>query len=169
MKKKPDFLQKNMQVHLQFNEIKNDDIRSRGSFRQVLHAVKNLNKYDFYIILCITNSYKESKKQIVFELKNIFKNLDIIIDDKNIKINECWEKTVNIEKTEENNEKLDCQNSRILTTKGIYTCPFLANDYRGRMGTDFSNYSKKVQLETDFCITCIKNKEQMFAIDKNIF
>ncbi len=152
-----------------YNEIKNDDIRSRGSFRQVLHAVKNLNKYDFYIILCITNSYKESKKQIVFELKNIFKNLDIIIDDKNIKINECWEKTVNIEKTEENNEKLDCQNSRILTTKGIYTCPFLANDYRGRMGTDFSNYSKKVQLETDFCITCIKNKEQMFAIDKNIF
>jgi len=152
-----------------YNEIKNDDIRSRGSFRQILHAVKNLNKYDFYIILCITNYYKESKKQIILELKKLFKNLDIVIDDKNIKINEFWEKKDNVEKIEGKYDKLDCRNSRILTAKGIYTCPFLANDYRGRMGTDFSNYSKKVPLETDFCMTCIKNKEHMFAIDKNLF
>jgi len=152
-----------------YNEIKNDDIRSRGSFRQVIHAVKYLNKYDFNIILCITNFYKESKKQLISEFIKIFENMNIKFDNKNFKINEWWEPVNNIEILEKNSQKLDCQNSRILTSKGIYACTFLANDYRGRMGTDFSNYSKKVQLETSFCLNCLKNKEQMFAIDKNLF
>lgn len=152
-----------------YNEIKNDNIRSRGSFRQVLHAVKHLSKYDFYIILCITNFYKEDKKQIQSEFMKIFKNININLDDKNIKINEWWDNSDNTEISDNFSENLDCHNSRILTARGVYSCPFLANDYRGRMGTDFSNYSKKVPLETNFCTTCIKNKEQMFAINKTIF
>lgn len=152
-----------------YNEIKNDDIRSRGSFRQVIHAVKYLNKYDFYIILCITNFYKEDKKQLISEFIKIFENMNIKIENKNIKINEWWENIDNFEISDTNFEKLDCSNSRILTSKGVYTCPFLANDYRGRMGTDFTNYSKKVPLETSFCMNCLKNKEQMFAIDKSLF
>ena len=60
---------------------------------------------------------------------------------------------------------LDCMTSRTLTANGIFACPFLANDYRGRCGSDFSNYSKTVRLETPFCATCIKNKEKMFSID----
>ncbi len=152
-----------------YNEIKNDEMRSRGSFRQVLHAVKHLNKYDFYIVLCITNFYKENNKQITEELTKIFKNIDIVLNDKNIKINEPWQKSNSTEDLSTINGTIDCKNSRILTNKGVYSCPFLANDYRGRTGSNFTDYSKKVSLETDFCNTCIKNKEQMFAITKNLF
>ena len=152
-----------------FNELKNDEVRSRGSFRQVIHAIKNLNKYDFYIILCITNYYKEPKKQMLTEFLKVLENTGIHMEQDNIKINEFWQKSNTQEDLQEIKGSLDCENSRILTSKGIYTCPFLANDYRGRMGSDFSNYSKRIPLETNCCMTCIKNKEQMFAINKNLF
>jgi len=152
-----------------FNELKNDETRSRGSFRQVIHAIKNLNKYDFYIILCITNYYKEPQKEIIAEFINLFENAGIKMEFENFKINEFWQKSNITEEIPKIKGSLDCENSRILTDKGIYTCPFLANDYRGRMGSDFKNYAKKVPLETDFCMTCIKNKNQMFAIDKTLF
>ena len=152
-----------------YNEIKNDDVRSRGSYRQIMHAVKNLNKYDFFIVLCITNYYKESKKQILNEFIQIFENMNIKISDKNIKINEFYEKKELLSDFDFQTDNLDCKNSRILTSKGLYTCPFLANDYRGRVGNDLNNYSKKILIETNFCVTCVKNKEQMFAINKNLF
>ena len=152
-----------------YNEIKNDDVRSRGSYRQIMHAVKNLNKYDFFIVLCITNYYKESKKQILNEFIQIFENMNIKISDKNIKINEFYEKKEVLSDFDFQTDNLDCKNSRILTSKGLYTCPFLANDYRGRVGNDLNNYSKKILIETNFCVTCVKNKEQMFAINKNLF
>ena len=65
----------------------------------------------------------------------------------------------------EDYNELDCQSGRILTEKGIYACPFLANDHRGRMGADFSDFGKKMYLETPFCQICAKNKEKVFSID----
>ena len=38
-----------------YNEVKSDDIRGRGTYRQVLHAVKSLIKYGFNPILCVTD------------------------------------------------------------------------------------------------------------------
>ena len=53
---------------------------------------------------------------------------------------------------------------RILTESGVYACPFLANDYRGRMGTSIKDYSKSIMAETDFCATCSKNNDYIFTI-----
>jgi hypothetical protein len=61
-------------------------------------------------------------------------------------------------------EKTDCMNGRILTKNGVYACPFLSNDYRGRMGLSFKDYSKSVTAETDFCATCSANNNWIFAI-----
>lgn len=146
-----------------FDEIKNDDLRTRGAFRQVLHAVKNLNKYDFDIIICITNYYKEDKKVLISELTKVFKKVDFEAQEYNFQINEYYDK-MNLPETNDY-KKLDCETGRVLTQKGIYVCPFLANDHRGRMGGDFKDYGKKVYLESDYCKVCAKNKEKMFSIN----
>ena len=65
--------------------------------------------------------------------------------------------------------RLDCEYGRILTKNGVYTCPFLANDYRGRCGSSLQDYTKRSSLETSFCNTCIKSKKQLFGIDFSKF
>ncbi len=151
-----------------FNELKNDDLRWRGSFRQILHATKNLVKYDFKVIFVVTNYYKESKKELINGFKNVFDNIDVAVEDWNFQINEFYDETSKSEITESTGS-LDCQTGRILTQKGVYVCPFLANDHRGRMGADFTDYGKKVYLETQFCVTCAKNKEKMFSLNNKLF
>ena len=51
-----------------------------------------------------------------------------------------------------------------LSENGIYSCPFLSNDYRGRVGSSFKNYSQSMTAETDFCATCSRNNNFMFTI-----
>ena len=60
--------------------------------------------------------------------------------------------------------KTDCMFGRTLGANGVYSCPFLSNDYRGRVGSSFKNFSESVNAETDFCATCSKNNNYMFTI-----
>ncbi len=152
-----------------YDEIKNDDIRGRGSYRQILHAAKTLSKYSFNPIFDITNYYKEDKKTLLTKFKIVFDNLNIQVEDYNFQVNEYFDKYSKEENFVQDYKNLDCMTGRILTEKGVYVCPFLANDYRGRMGTDFSDYSKKVCLETPYCAICAKNKENMFSINYKHF
>lgn len=150
-----------------YNEIKNDDIRGRGAYRQTLNAVKCLIKYNFNPIFSIVNYYNEDKKVLIGEFKKICQKIGFDVNDFNFQINEYYNKykasseTFDVEST----EKLDCKYGRILTQNGIYVCPFLANDHRGWMGTSLKDYSKKIYLETTYCQTCIKNKNKLFAIN----
>jgi AdoMet-dependent heme synthase len=149
-----------------YNEIKNDDIRWRGAYRQVISAIKSLIKYDFNPILNIVNYYKEDKKVLVNEFSEICKRIGFEVNDFNFQINEYYDKYKPITDTLklDKQDNLDCQNGRILTNKGIYVCPFLANDHRGRMGNDFKDFGKKMYLETSFCSICSRNKNKMFSI-----
>ena len=60
--------------------------------------------------------------------------------------------------------KTDCMYGRTLSQNGIYACPFLSNDYRGRVGSSLKDYSKTIMAETDYCATCSKNNNFMFTI-----
>ena len=60
--------------------------------------------------------------------------------------------------------KTDCMFGRTLGANGVFACPFLSNDYRGRVGSSFKNFSKNVTAETDFCATCSKNNNFIFTI-----
>lgn len=150
-----------------YNEIKNDDIRGRGAYRQTINAIKSLVKYNFNPILNIVNYYNEDKKVLRAEFEAVCDKIGFETGDFNFRINEHYNKykpiTENI--NQEKGVDSDCKNSRILTDKGVYVCPFLANDHRGRMGSDFKDYSKKMYLETDYCLTCAKNEKKMFSID----
>lgn len=152
-----------------YNEIKSDDIRGRGTYRQTINAIKCLIKYNFNPILCITDFYNEGKEKILDGFKPICEKIGFLATENNFKINQLYQKNDQNINFETKWEQLDCENSRILTTKGIYTCPFLANDHRGRSGSDFKNYTHKTILETDFCATCLKNKSQIFSIDFSKF
>lgn len=149
-----------------YNEIKNDDIRGRGAYRQTINAIKSLIKYNFNPILTIVNYYKEDEKVLITEFDKIFKKIGFEVTDFNFQINEYYNKYKPVStnfKLSDNN--FDCQTGRILTDKGIYVCPFLANDHRGRMGSDFRDFSRKMYMETDFCLTCTKNKNKMFGLN----
>ena len=152
-----------------YDEIKSDDIRGRGTYRQILHASKILVKYDFNPIFSVTNYYKLDKKELLTNFKRVFDNIVVRVEDCNFQINEFYNKYSKEDLIVEEYKNLDCQTGRILTEKGVYVCPFLANDHRGRMGADFTDYGKKMCLETPYCATCAKNKEKMFSINYKYF
>lgn len=150
-----------------YNEIKNDDIRGRGSYRQTINAIKSLVKYGFNPVLNIVNYYNEDRKILIEEFNKICTKIGFETNDFNFQINEYYNKYHPLTEMLELNEKadFDCKTGRILTEKGVYVCPFLANDHRGRMGASFRDYSKKMRLETNYCLTCAKNKNKLFGIN----
>lgn len=145
-----------------YDEIRNDDVRSRGSFRQNMYALKCLDKYEFTNIVSVANYYNEPDEVLIEEFKS--RLIDAGVENVVLQINK-WNDKNKVENIEDVSGELDCMSSRTLTANGVYSCPFLANDYRGRCGSDFTNFSKSVRLETSYCATCIKNKEKMLSVD----
>lgn len=152
-----------------YEEIKNDSVRSRGSYRVTLNAFKNLIKYDFNPILCVTNFYNEQPEKLRQEFKNLLRAFDFEARDCNIVINNYFDKNRKSEQSEAVPTKSDCQTGRILTTKGVWSCPFLTNDYRGRCGSDFTGFARHNSVETPFCDYCKKSNKEIFGIDYSLF
>ena len=129
-----------------YNELESDKVKYRGNYRQTIYALKTLSRYNFNSVL----SFNE-----------IFKTQEITNTDLQITVSHPDFEDENFAKP---SQKTDCMFGRTLCQNGIYTCPFLADDYRGRAGSSFKDYSKNVMAETDFCATCSKNNNYMFAI-----
>ncbi len=150
-----------------YDELKNDDVRSRGAYRQTLLALKSLAKYGFRPIITVTNFYNEDEKLLRQRVEELCRRVDYQVLKSHIKI------TNYVDKNSCNNgdfgelQSLDCEFGRILTINGIYVCPFLANDHRGRCGANLGDFSQKVVLESNFCENCTKNPEMFFGIDFN--
>lgn len=150
-----------------YDEIKNDDVRYRGAYRQAVFAIKHLLKYNFIPIISVTNYYQENEQKIHNKILEIFSEYNT--DSTHILIQPWYDKNSKNEKEITTWTRLECEYGRTLTEKGIYTCPFLANDYRGRCGSTFKDFSKSVPLETNFCHTCSLCNHEMFGINfKNL-
>lgn len=147
-----------------YNEIKNDDLRGRGSYRQTINAIKNLVKYNFSPILNIVNYYKEDENVLIEEFKKVCAKIGA--SECTFHINQHYNKFKPHTGVPESDGKqcFDCTTGRILTASGVYACPFLANDHRGRMGSSLKDYSKKMYLETNYCLTCMNNGKKLFGI-----
>lgn len=153
-----------------YDEIKNDDIRYRGAWRHAIFAIKHLLKYNFNPIIVVTNYYKLDMKDLYDGFNAIFTKNNFEMDQNNLQINPWHDRNSKCDGEIDGKwEKLDCEYGRILTLTGIYTCPFLANDYRGRCGSSFADYNRKSSLETSFCCTCMKSAKPIFSIDFTIF
>lgn len=150
-----------------YDEHKNDEIRFRGAFRQNMYALKCLDRYDFTTIMCINNYYKEDSNLIKEEFQKIITNFEL----KNTVVQTTEWVACSCEERKREPiipEKLsnyDCTSGRLLTQNGVFACPFLTNDYRGRVGSDLKDFSQNVRLETHYCCTCMQNKAPMFSIN----
>lgn len=149
-----------------YDEKLNDEIAGRGAFRKSIHAIASLTKYGFNPILtikCSTQDFDEQKsafcelgKKFLFETDEI--NFSYI--PQKVKLDDI---EVSVPVNSEN--CFDCTCSRVLSKSGIYNCPSLINDYRGRSGADISDYSKKCYLESEFCNVCKSCGKKMFVND----
>ncbi len=147
-----------------YDESRNDDVRFRGAYRQNMYALKCLDKYDFTTIMCVNNYYGEDERIIQAEFQRIISDADL--KNTMVQITKWAENNSFDDLTQiEDNGIYDCSNGRLLTQNGVFSCPFLTNDYRGRTGSDLKDFSLTVRLETDFCSACLANKEPMFSIN----
>lgn len=144
-----------------YNEQDNDSMKYRGNFRQTMFALKTLSKYHFNSVLSVQNYFNLDKNEILENLKMLLNKNEIINTD--IQISESFSQNTEIQSVCKS-EKTDCMYGRVLTNTGIYSCPFLSADYRGRVGTDFTNYSKSITAETNYCSVCSKNNDFVFTI-----
>jgi len=154
-----------------WDEVKNDEVRYHGAFRQALFAIKHLVKYNFNPIIAFTNYYNLSANDIRQGFAEVFSRNSLDLDNSNIQISPWHDASSFAESSETGVDCIspDCKYGRILTSTGVYTCPFLANDYRGRCGSSFQDYNKRSSLETSFCNTCIKSGKPVFSIDFSQF
>ena len=143
-----------------FDELESDKVKYRGHFRQTISALKTLCRYNFTSLLSVQNFYGLSESALRENFKTIFEQNNITNTE--IQISKSY--PAKSEEIITKSEKTDCMFGRILTKNGVYACPFLSDDYRGRMGASFKNYSKSVTAETDFCTVCSANNNWIFTI-----
>ncbi len=155
-----------------YDEVKNDDIRYRGAYRHTIFAVKHLIKYNFSPIITVANYYNINPRELESNIKNIFEHIDYQTDKSHLKIIP-WYDYENQRETEvigqDKSLKKDCEYGRVLTSKGVYGCMFLSDDYRGRCGNNFNNYTDKISLEAGCCNTCLQYGNKVFGIDFESF
>lgn len=150
------------------NEKENDEQRGRGTFRKALHAIQSLIKYEFNPIISIVN-YKNEKEDIIKEnFTHLFDSIGFKTNDINFKINPLLERksSYDIDGTMNfKNLKVECTKSRTLTLNGVFYCPLLTKDNRGKCGSGFNEYSSKSYMETEFCTQCIKHNKSLFSFE----
>ena len=144
-----------------FDELESDKVKYRGNYRQTIFALKILSRYNFTSVLTIQNHYNIEKSLIIEAFNQIFKTQEINNTDLQIT---CSHPNFEDENFAKPSSKTDCMYGRTLSETGVYSCPFLSNDYRGRVGSSFKNYSPTFSAETDFCATCSKNNNYIFTI-----
>lgn len=150
-----------------YDEKINDEITGRGSYRKALHAVTSLNKYGFNPILVIPEDNKnENQDTLMNGFKEIGKKFKFETED----INFCFVPDLKDENSAETKDTVDnanlhtdCKSGRMLTKHGVYNCPVLANDYRGRSGSTIANFSAKCYLETVECQNCLKHGKKIYT------
>ncbi len=151
-----------------YDEKENDLLRGRGSFRKSIHAIQSLVKYDFNPIITIVNYNNEDETLLKSKFKELCASINFETSDINYKIIPL------IEKGKRNNLpddldydklNLDCTTSRTLTINGVFTCPLLSSDNRGKCGSDFNDFSKKNYLETEYCSQCAGYNKKLFSFE----
>ena len=152
-------------------EKENDLIRGRGSYRKAIHAIQSLVKYEFNPILSIVNHSQMNEIELKEKFKELCTSFGFETNDLNFKILPLLKKE-KIEELEDNidfdNLNIDCATSRTLTINGIFSCPLLSSDNRGKCGNSIEDFSEKSYLETSYCTQCIKHNDYLFSLNLNL-
>lgn len=166
-----------------YTEAKNDEIRGKGSYRKILSGIENLINYGFNPIISAVNVWNEDEKSLQEGFLKLLSKLDFQPTAINIKIIPVI-KTGEYEKnyssygeddivTSEgikkcDTSKFDCTNSRVITDSGVYACPALINDPRGKIGNTLAESSRKFYLEPNICYTCQSSNRNLLTNNWNL-
>lgn len=150
-------------------ELENDKYRGRGSFRKAINAIFSLLKYEFNPIVSVVNYNNRSRDEIFEEFRDYFSKKGFIFEDINLKIIPYFPMDNNFKDFDINKDTeyrtLDCSNSRIVSSSGIYACPVLVDDYRARMGSSIDDCSRFNYLESEKCAICTNLRHKAMAND----
>lgn len=145
------------------DEIENDNLRGRGTFRKALSAINSLIKYEFNPIISVVN-YKNKKRSEIFkEFSEFFIKKGIEIEDINLKIIPYFPREIELKEKDNLKDEIlfDCKSSRVVSQNGIYSCPMLVGDYRARLGSTLEDSSKNNYLDCEKCMVCIENNQKV--------
>ncbi len=157
---------------------RNDEYRGQGVFKKVLNALKVARKYNFECFVTCVNLKNEDEYVIKKGFETLFANQGLDIPISNLKVVPLlkignYAKYYNITDNSQSVSfedldnfdinNLDCKTSRVITNDGVYSCPALVNDPRGRLGESISDASDSVYLETQTCYECIKRHDNLFG------
>lgn len=159
-----------------YTEAKNDEIRGKGSFKKAMSGINNLIRYGFNPIISAVNMWNEDEDVLKKGFFQLLSTGDFEPDDINIKIIpplKLGEYAKNF-KTYDENEfvtqselqkadscKFDCASSRVVSDNGVYVCPVLVNDPRGKVGNTLADSAKRFFLEPNACYSCQQNNVKM--------
>lgn len=158
-------------------EQKNDEIRGKGSYKKALNGIKSLVNNGFNPVINAVNLWGEDEsefKQGFFEFLSQFNFEPSEINLKLIPPIKTGEFAKNFSTYDENDlvtvnslkncnpENFDCANSRVIADDGVYACPALANDPRGKIGETLADASEKVFFETNTCYSCQQANKKLF-------
>ena len=99
-----------------FEEVKNDDVRYRGAYRQAVFAIKHLLKYNFNPIISIANYYSISNDDLWNGFALLFSKNNFDMDKSNLQIVPWYDDQVSCGGEGNlgvNSDNLDCENGRI--------------------------------------------------------
>ena len=146
------------------DELTNDNLRGRGSYRKALYAIMSLLKYEFNPIISVVNYNNRSKNIIFKEFQEFFAKKGFEIEDINLKIIPFFPNFPSSKETstvEAKNildfKKLDCYSSRVIAKTGVYSCPMLVDDFRARLGSNISDFSRVNYLDCEKCTICAQS------------
>jgi len=149
-------------------EKENDEIRGRGSYRKAIHALQSLIKYDFNPILSIVNHFSMPEEELKNHFRELCASFNFETTDLNFKIIPLMKKDQYVDfdsNIDFETLRTECSSSRTLTINGVFTCPLLSADNRGKCGSDFNDYSRCSYLETAFCSQCVNHNISLFSLD----
>jgi len=166
-----------------YRENKNDEIRGKGTYKKALNGIRSLVNNGFNPVINAVNIWNENEtdfKQGFFELLAGFNFEPTEINLKTIPPVKTGEYARNFSSYAENDfvtgesikssnpDRFDCSNSRVLAEDGVYVCPALVNDPRGKIGETFSSSPDKFFLELGPCSSCQSANKRMFGNEWNL-
>lgn len=166
-----------------YKEHKNDEIRGKGTYKKTLNGIRSLVNNGFNPVVSAVNLWQEDETEFrngFFELLSKFNFEPTEINLKIIQPIKTGEYAKNFPGYTENDyvtyeslkksnpERFDCSNSRLVAEDGVYVCPALVDDPRGKIGDSLSNSPDKFFLELNPCFSCQSAKKRVFGNEWNL-
>ncbi|MBD3256743.1 MAG: radical SAM protein [Candidatus Lokiarchaeota archaeon] len=158
-----------------YKEHKNDEIRGKGSYKKTVNGIKSLVNNGFNPVINAVNLWEEDENEFREGFYNFLSEFNFEPSEMNLKIIppvKTGEYRKNFSGYGENDlvtgegecpaENFDCHNTRVIADDGVYVCPALVNDPRGKVGDTLSDSQAKFFLELNTCFSCQQANKKMF-------